>query len=297
MREVHMSVKILIYALALSLAASANAPAAEPPVIRIATDGAYPPYMATKADGSLYGLEADLFADVCRRMKARCTWVRQSFDGLIPALQRGRFDAIVSSLSTTDERRKVIDFSVPYFVGPTVFMSLGDGAYRSRLAFTGAVILDAPSATERRLIADTKRALEGATVGIERATTHETFLKAYFADAIRIKTYGTKEELFLDLASGRVDLAVTGLGEMDETFMKEQAKAGRKLVASGPHFRGGPLGHGVAVGLRKGDGALRQRFDQAILEANRDGTIKKFGLKWFAADGSPPLPATTAATR
>lgn len=292
-----MSVKALIQALVLSLTAAANVHATELPTIRIATDGAYPPYMATNPDGSLYGFEADLFAEVCRKMKVQCKWVRQSFDGMIPALQRGRFDAIVSSLSSTDERRKIIDFSVPYFVGPTVFMSLRKGAYSSRLSFTGAVLLDAPSAPERKLIADTKRALEGATVGIERATTHEAFLKAYFADAIRIKTYGTKEELFLDLASERIDLAVTGLGEVDEAFLKEQAKAGRELVPVGPYFRAGPLGHGVAVGLRKDNESLRRRFDQAILEANRDGTIKKLGLKWFAADGSPPLPAATAATR
>lgn len=259
--------------------------------VRIATDGAYPPYIATDANGGLIGLEADLMDDLCRRMDVKCQWVRQSFDGMIPALQRGRFDAIVSSLTITSERREVIDFSLPYFVGPTVFMSRAEGEYRARLSFAGDVELQEISAEERKLIDDTRRAIEGATIGIERASTHEAFLNAYFADVIRIKTYGTGDELFLDLASGRIDLAVVGQGEMD-SFVKEQQKAGRQLLQTGPAFRGGPLGYGVAVGLRKGNEALRQRFDQAIVEANRDGTIRKLGLKWFNEDGSPPLPAT-----
>lgn len=258
--------------------------------IRLATDGAYPPYIATDADGNLYGMEAELAADLCRRMGVRCEWVRQSFDGLIPALQHGRFDAVFSSLSITEERRKVIDMTMPYFVGPTLFMSLSDGRYRQRLSASGSVTLGEISPEERALIEQTRRALQGATVGIERASTHEAFLRSLFADAITIKTYGTGDELFLDLSSGRIDLALVGLGEM-KTFVEEQARLGRRIEEVGPEFKGGILGDGIAVGLRKGNDALRQRFDQAIIEATRDGTIRRLGMKWFGSDGSPALPA------
>jgi octopine/nopaline transport system substrate-binding protein len=284
-----MPCKALSLALTICTALAVTACSSDKPSLRIATDGAYPPYIATGPGGELTGLEADLVADFCRRMGERCEWVKQSFDGMIPGLQRERFDAIVSSLSITDERRKIIDFSTPYFVGPTVFMSRGDGPFRARLQISGAVTLDELDDVERKLLEATRAALAGATVGIQRASTHESFLKAYFADTVQIKTYGTGDELFLDLASGRVDLAVVGLGEMD-SFVKEQAKAGRIIEPVGPGFRGGPLGHGVAVGLRNGDQALRERFDAAIVEANRDGTIRELGMKWFGMDGSPPLP-------
>lgn len=277
------SLLILAILFTMTTAAADKAP------LRIATDGAYPPYVATDSAGRLYGLEADLVADLCRRMARRCEWVRQSFEGAIPSLQRGRFDAIVASLSITEERRNAIEFSVPYFQGPTVFVVPRKSPLLAKLGPETRVTLDQISQAEKLVLENTRRALKGTVVGIERASTHERFLKTYFADAIRIRSYATIEELFLDFSAARVDLALVGLGEMGP-YSIGQKKAAESPPHAGPGFMGGVLGHGVAIGLRKGDENLRQAFNRAILEANRDGTIRKLSIRWFGADGSPPLP-------
>lgn len=287
--DMRMLTRMLV-AVATMAALAGSTHAAEQSVIRIATDGAYPPYIATDSAGGVYGLEADLVADLCRRMAARCEWVRQSFDGAIPGLQRGRFDAIVSSLSITAERRKAIDFSVPYFQGPTVFVLPDGSRYRAALGSSVQVTLDDLSEQERQVIERARVALKGATVGIERSSTHEVFLKKYFADSIKLRTYDAANDVFLDLLAGRVDMAVVGQGEM-APFLSANKSPARQPSPAGPSFKGGVLGQGVAVGLRKGNERLRHALDHAIQDANRDGTIRKLGLKWFGFDGSPALAA------
>ena len=63
---------------------------------------------------------------------------------------------------------------------------------------------------------------------------------------------------------------------------------GDRLTLAGPQMTGGVLGRGLGVGLRKRDTDLKDLFNQAIGEAQADGTLKRLSLKWFKADISPP---------
>jgi ABC-type amino acid transport substrate-binding protein len=101
---------------ALTLAASlAQAQAPEWKKLRIGVEGAYPPFSEIGPDGKLKGFEIELVQAYCASMGAQCTLVQQEFDGLIPALQSRKVDAIFASVSITEERQKVIAFSKPYY--------------------------------------------------------------------------------------------------------------------------------------------------------------------------------------
>ena len=102
----------------LATAGAAHAQAPEWKKIRIGVEGAYPPFSEVGADGKLKGFEIDLALALCAEIKAECTLVQQDFDGLIPALQSRKVDAIIASVSITDERKKVIAFSNPYYNTP-----------------------------------------------------------------------------------------------------------------------------------------------------------------------------------
>src|SRR6478736_6196693 len=88
--------------------------AAQGKTVKIATEGAYAPWNFTGAGGKLEGFEIDLANDLCGRMKVKCEVVPQDWDGIIPALNAKKYDVIMAGMSITEERKKVIDFSVLY---------------------------------------------------------------------------------------------------------------------------------------------------------------------------------------
>ncbi|TGU42131.1 transporter substrate-binding domain-containing protein, partial [bacterium M00.F.Ca.ET.146.01.1.1] len=105
-----------------------HAHAQGPLVIRFGVDPTYPPFESKLADGSLVGFDIDLGNALCARLQAKCTWVENAFDGLIPALQARKFDAILSSLSITEERQKTISFTNPlYFTPSRLIAATGSG--------------------------------------------------------------------------------------------------------------------------------------------------------------------------
>jgi len=94
--------------------------------VTIATEGAFRPWNFTKADGSLDGYEIELIKYLCDHMKVECTTVIQPFDGMIPALNAGKFDAIISGMSATAKREEVIAFSDSYGTTGQTFATLKD---------------------------------------------------------------------------------------------------------------------------------------------------------------------------
>ncbi|MET0746205.1 MAG: transporter substrate-binding domain-containing protein, partial [Microvirga sp.] len=92
-------------------ALAVGAASAQTKTVKIATEGAYAPWNFTGAGGKLEGFEIDLANDLCKRMNVKCEIIAQDWDGIIPALNAKKYDAIMAGMSVTDERKKVIDFT------------------------------------------------------------------------------------------------------------------------------------------------------------------------------------------
>src|ERR1700742_4202390 len=99
-------------------------PSGAAPTLRIGTEGAYPPFEYRDANGTLKGMDVEIGNALCARMKATCQFMPQDFDGLIPAIKAGKIDLIISSLSMTPDRAKVVDFTKPYYLSPSQFVAL-----------------------------------------------------------------------------------------------------------------------------------------------------------------------------
>lgn len=269
---------------ACALCSAAHAIAGPPETLRVGTDGAYPPYNFTTPEGGLAGFEIDLVKDLCVRMQIKCVFVSVDFNGLIPKLQDGDVNLVMSALSITPERARVIDFSLPYFAGPTYFLARAGTpvVYRQTPVI---VDLDHDSDVGRRSLAELARHLQGEVIGVEGATTHEDYVRKYFPGVARIRVYPTQQELFLDLAIGRVDAVCDDLVN-SAAFIKHQAARGNRFVMFGPGVRGGILGEGVAFGMRRGDAALERKVNAALRAAGRQGTISRLSVRWFGFDGS-----------
>ena len=248
--------------------------------IKIGTEGAYPPWNGMNAAGELEGAEIDLVFDLCKRMKAECELVAQDWDGIIPALQNGKYDAIMAGMSITAERMEVINFSQGYANEPASFSVLKSSPLAS-LKFSGKVNMDALDGKSKKLLKSLKKTLKGATVGVQGSTTHENFVKQVLGDTVTMKSYDTQENLELDLSVGRIDAALSDQGSM-EKFM--ESDNGKNIAFIGPGLGGGPFGGGVGVGLRKADTDLLEMINKAIDEARADGTLAEHFIKWFGKD-------------
>ena len=161
--------------------------------IRIGVEGAYPPFSSVEKDGTLIGFDIDIARALCEEIGAKCVLVPQDWDGIIPALLARKYDAIIASMSITEERKKKVAFSDKYYNTPAKF---------ARKKGSGITI--------------SKAGLKGKTVGVQRATIHDNFITAEFGDSVNIKRYGTQDEAYLDAIAGRIDLLLADSIAMDE---------------------------------------------------------------------------------
>ncbi|MCZ7502775.1 transporter substrate-binding domain-containing protein [Agrobacterium sp. ST15.13.015] len=227
---------------------------------------AYPPFFAKDASGKWQGWEIDLMDAVCAEMKEKCSIVELSWDGLIPALQTKKFDVIWSSMSNTEERQKIIDFTDKYYNTPSKLI----GAKGEK---AGATAED----------------VKGKTIGIQVATIQSEYYKKYFAGVADEKTYQTLDEAFQDLAAGRIDY-VFGDSIVLDAFVKSDAGkdccADMGDVADDKEI----LGLGVSGGLRKEDTELKAKLNAAIAAVRASGKYDEITRKYFSFDiyGSKP---------
>jgi octopine/nopaline transport system substrate-binding protein len=255
----------------------------KPTAITIATEGAYAPWNFTGPDGKAAGFEIDLANDLCARMKVKCTIVIQDWDGLIPALNVGKFDVIMASMFITDKRLEVINFSRPYAIDPSSF-AVNKTSALAKSDLTGKFDLDnEPAALPT--IEKLKPLVKGLIVGVQAATANLQFLRKYFDGVVEIREYKTTEQHDLDLAAGRVDALFAQSTALAATLDKPEFAS---FTLAGPGFLKGVFGRGTGAGIRKKDTVPVGMFNEAIGAAIADGTIKKLSLKWLKADVTPP---------
>src|SRR5476651_118222 len=82
--------------------------------VNIATEGAYEPWNLTLPGGKISGFEPELMDYLCAKMKLQCKITVQNWDGMIASLNAGKFDVLMDAIVITDDRRQVMDFSIPY---------------------------------------------------------------------------------------------------------------------------------------------------------------------------------------
>ena len=267
------SLSILI---TLFLSVSANADK-----IRIGTEGAYPPWNSKDASGNLIGFEVELAWTLCRYIGQQCEIVEQDWDGMIPALIMRKFDAIMAGMSITDERKKAINFSQGY-ADEVASLAVMKGSNLEGMQTSEGINLTKKSGAVKKDLKTITQALAGKTVCVQTATIHQNFLESGDVGKVNVRTYKTQDEVNLDLASGRCDVALAAA----VAFTDYAEKSKKPVVLVGPTFSGGAFGNGVGVGIRKDDTELLKAFNSAINKARKNGDISRIATKWFGFDAS-----------
>jgi len=242
--------KMAVAALAVVAVSASGARAAEK-TLRIGIEGDYPPFNYVDNKGNLGGFDYEIANALCAQMKVKCTFVKQDWDGMIPALNKRKFDAIVSSMSITEERLKAVDFTERY--------------YTNKLQFIGKKGVPLDTSVE---------GLKGKTVGAQRATISGQWLEKNRPGA-DVKLYDTQGNAYLDLAAGRL----TGiLADAFVNYAWLQSKEGMDFEFKGKAVFDGDF---IGIALRKGSGPLREQFNTAIKAIVADGTYAKINAKYF----------------
>ena len=249
--------------------------------IKIGTEGAYPPWNSKDASGKLIGFEVELAYTLCRYIGQQCEIVEQDWDGMIPALIMRKFDAIMAGMSITAERQKAISFSQGY-ADEVASLAVMKGSDLEDMDTPEGINLTLGGSGVKKTLKTLTGALAGKTVCTQTATIHQNFLESGDVGKINLRTYKTQDEVNLDLASGRCDVALAAA----VAFTDYAEKSGKPVVLVGPTFSGGAFGNGVGVGIRKDDTELLKAFNKAIEKARKNGDISRIATKWFGFDAS-----------
>ena len=198
--------KKILLAAAATLAFGTSAVAADK--LKLGTEGAYPPFNNLTADGKLEGFDIDIGNALCEQMQVKCEWVTQDWDGIIPALQAGKFDAIIASMSITPERAEKVDFSNKYYNTPPAIVAAKDSDIKGV----------------------SKEDLAGKTIGVATSTTHYIYSEKTYTDST-LKGYPSSQEEQADLAAGRIDAINDDISVLEE-WLKTPDGACCKIVGT-----------------------------------------------------------------
>ena len=228
--------------------------------VRIGTEGAYPPFNMIDKNGDLQGFDVDIAKALCKASGVTCEFVVQDWDGMIPGLLAKKYDAIIASMAITAERQEKVAFTEKYYMTPAKFV-----------AKKGAGI------------AITPKGLKGKTVGVQRGTTHENFVRDKFGKSVTINSYATQDEANMDLVSGRVDLVIADSVVLLEGFINTDQ--GKGFEFTGPGFTDEQwYGDGIGIAIRKEDKDLVALFNKAIKKIRTSGAYKTINDKYFDFD-------------
>jgi arginine/ornithine transport system substrate-binding protein len=237
-----------------------NAFAKDWKTIRVGVEGAYPPFSLMTPDGKLEGFDIDIANALGKAAGAKVKLVMQDWDGMIPGLLARKFDCIVASMSITEERKKAVAFTDKYYQTPAKFIA------------------------KKGLIRNfSKNSIRGKTVGVQRATIHDQYLTDNYGSDVRIKRYGSLDDIYLDIAAGRLDLLMADSVAADEGFLSKPHGRNYEFVGPGmtdPKW----FGDGIGIACRKGDRTLVRKLNAAIKKIRRDGTYNRIQKKYFDFD-------------
>ncbi|MEE1865862.1 lysine/arginine/ornithine ABC transporter substrate-binding protein [Pseudomonas auratipiscis] len=223
--------------------------------IRIATEGTYPPFSYLE-NGQLAGFDVDIANALCERIQAKCEIVSQGWDGMIPGLISGKYDAIVASMAITEERKQKIDFTNKYYATPARFI-----------------------AEKNSGITDTSvEGMSGKVIGVQGSTTQGSYLEDFYKNS-EVKIYKTVDDAAMDLANGRLDAVFSDSAIL---YPWLQTRIGSCCDFIGQEVRDEKyFGVGKGIGVRKEDQALRDQLNTAVSALVADGTYQRINQKYF----------------
>lgn len=232
------------------LAAVVGGAAAQPQVLRVGVNAAFPPFeYVDETTGEIVGFDIALIREIAARLGMEVEIINTAWEGIIPGLLAGHYDVIISAMTITDERARAVDFADPYFsTGQVIVVRIDDDRIQG--------------------ISD----LEGRVVAVQIGTTGH-FAAETIPGLARIDAYALAPEAFLALKTGRADAVV-----IDElvAILEDRANPGEIKMVGQPFTI-----EYYGIALRKGNEDLLQAINRALAQVRADGTYDQLYNEWI----------------
>jgi len=257
-----LSAAVAVTALTTFAMLAAAAPAAAEKLL-VGNEGVYPPFSIVASDGTLIGFEPDLAREVCKRMGDECEFVVMDFKALIPSILQGKFNLLATQLAPTPERLEKLTYGTPIVYNPTTFIVPKDSSYTfTKEGFAG----------------------KGLKVALQRGAASIPYIDKHFGDVFEKVLYDNPDQMRLDLMAGRIDIVFDSkINWTLELIMKPEGKDWK--LDGGDHWIGDETvpqeKRGYSWAVRKGDEALIERVNAAILETIADCTFTEIRKKYL----------------
>lgn len=243
--------------LALLAACATVAQAAD---LKVAIDPTYEPFTYKTPDGKPTGFDVDVANAICAELKRNCVFVEQVWDSMIPGLQARKYDVIVSSLSITEERKRVIDFSDRYYKTPSAIV------VKKGTPYTGPA------------------SLKGKRIGVLKGSTQEKWAMGELKPAgVTVVPYEAQDQVYLDINAGRLDGTVADKVEVHGGFLRKPEGKDYGYVGH-DQYETKYYGDGIGIGIRKGQKDLKEQINAAIKTIRSNGTYNTIAKKYFDFD-------------
>lgn len=217
--------------------------------ITFSMSGGYPPFNYYDENNQLVGFDIDVCNEVAKRLGVKFKPVPNEWSGIVEGLRAGVYDGILGSMAITEEREKVVDFTIPYY-------------------YSGAQVLVTEDSSFQNV-----EELQGKKVGLATGTTFENDANNLKAD---VKLYKDDNQTLMELQNKNLDAVITDRVVGVTAMNKGEFKV--KLL-------GNPLrSEDIAVAFRQEDDALREAVNEILQAMHDDGTLSTLSDKWLKID-------------
>ncbi|HQQ70345.1 MAG TPA: transporter substrate-binding domain-containing protein [Alicycliphilus sp.] len=228
--------------------------------LRVGLNPAYEPFESKTATGEIVGFDVDIANALCEQIKRKCVFVESEWDSIIPGLQARKYDVIISSMSITPERARVVDFTQRYYKTP------------SAIVVKKSIKYDGPAS------------LKGMKIGVLKGSTQEKWALGELKPAgVTVVPYQSQNQVYLDLKAGRLDGTVADKVEVNGGFLRKPEGRDYGYVGR-DQYEPKYYGDGIGIAMRKGQGDLKRQLDEAIVTIRSNGTYDKIAKKYFDFD-------------
>lgn len=245
-------IRLLLIALTLALFCSQALAEGR---LRIATEGAYPPFNSVNDRGEVVGFDVDIALALCEAMGKECAIVTNEWDTILDGLEFDRYDMVIASMAQTTEREKKADFTEPY--------------YRSRSTFV---------ADPEKEFIQTREGVKGMVLGAQQGTVQAQYLTDNFEGAATIRLGISTKDAFAMLARGDTDAMLSDSLTIYEFLQTDEGKrfdfVGRPLPATDPSSL-------ACIAVRKGNSELVEAINKALRTIRLNGAYDKINHKYF----------------
>jgi len=225
--------------------------------VRFMTEVDYPPFNFAGPDGNPVGFNVDLARMVCEELKVTCTMQMRRFDTLLDALDQNRGDAAIASIAVSEQTRRRVDFSDPYYRPSARFVARRDAA----------------------VDAITPETIEGRKVAVVAGSAHEQYLRTLFTEA-DVRGFPDSEAARDALRRGEVDF-LFGDGFALSFWLNGANSDGCCVFAGGPFVESRYFGEGIGVAVKRGNDTLRLAINWALFRIWETGRFTDLWLRYF----------------